>query len=160
MSVCMPHRRFRVSRLALIMQDPTRMAEVLFSICNVLVPSVALAIGQSEFPLPAEDLLKGIWLNNTVIGIGGVILGAMQFWGAGTDWYIVRSNIATAISCCLITVITAYMFTGFAFRPTFPLLVGTVIGEMFIAWRTRHEKPVPIPSPSQERHAHGISGTR
>lgn len=137
----MAPRRFRLSRIGLIMRDPTRLAEVMLALCNVIVPSTALAFGQSAFPMATENLLWELFLNNHVIGVSGILLGCAQLWGAGTNWYAFRSNVATAIFCGLIALVTAFILTGHDQRPTVPLMIGTIFGQMFVAWRTWHEKP-------------------
>lgn len=140
----MAPRRFRASRLALILSDPTRIVEAVVALCNVIIPGTAMMIGVTGFPQPTAWLLDRFLPGEQFIGAVAIMLGIAQIWAAGTDWYDARGLIATLIFCSLIVIIVAFWWTGFENRPTPYLMTGTVLAEMFLAWRCYHEKPVPV----------------
>ncbi len=140
----MAPRRFRVSRFSLIMHDPTRSIEFIVGLCNVVVPGIPLALGASEIPAVVIHMLSNAHFSDQFIGVAAVLFGLAQIWGSGTDWYSARALIATAIGCLLVSLVAAYWWTGFDYRPTPWLMAGTAVAEMFLAWRCWHEKPVPV----------------
>ena len=142
----MAPRRFRLSRISLILSDPTRTVEVIVAICNFIIPGIALMSGTSQIPLATELLLAQLLVNEHVIGVAAICIGASQVYAAGTDWHDLRGAIATGAACLIIALAVGYWFTGYGNRQVVSLMVGTVFAELFIAWRCYHEKPDPLPS--------------
>jgi ABC-type Na+ efflux pump permease subunit len=135
-------RRFRISRVQQILRnDPTGAIELIIAICYVILPGIFLAHGHTDLPNMTSDVFSTIGFTEPRMGLFAIVLGGLQVWGAGTAWYVARASIATAISMSLAAVIVGYCLTGYAERATVPLMVGTVLAEMFVSWRCWHERP-------------------
>jgi hypothetical protein len=135
----MTPKRFRIHRIVRIMfTDPTGAIEAIVSFCYIFLPGLSLAINQTEFPAGIHHFLK----NEHTIGLILVILASVQLWGAGTEWYKVRAIISSIIAAAVAVIVLAYGFSGELWRWTVPMMSGTVLVEMFIAWRNWHERPL------------------
>jgi hypothetical protein len=141
----MTPRRFRINRIIRILYtDPTGAVEAIVSFCYIFMPGISLALGKTEFPTRTAVLLDTLttFHNEHFLGIILVTLALGQMWGAGTEWHKVRAVIATIIAAAIAVIVLAYGFSGEAYRWTVPMMSGTVITQMFVAWRNWHERPL------------------
>jgi hypothetical protein len=143
----MTPRRFRWHRFSAVLRfDPTGTAEVLIAFCFVIIPGFFFLFGVSGLPPHVYWYFWKLGFTESLLG-GWLILGGMaQLWGLATNWYTGRAWIAVAVEFSLMSIVVAYIRSGYTQRLSVAYLVGTILAEMFIAWRCWHERPDPSPS--------------
>jgi hypothetical protein len=123
---------------SIILVHPTAQTEALVGLFIIFLRGVVLLSPEGgnslATPIPSWYLYSG-GLTEQTWGWILLVLGSAQVIAAGTHWWRLRGIVATVVAAVLAVIVLAYVVANETGRPTVSFLGGTVLIEIFIAWR-------------------------